>query len=134
MKKIFFSLFFLLSGGAVYSQSIPYTNCEKCWLPDTLGNHRVVLVFNGSGKIAKVIIPWRRRDTDPEDKRIIIQDATTSRKITNVKIGTINRETGELYFEPVSGKGIYYVYYLPSKNEGRSNYPKGVYLKPEITA
>jgi hypothetical protein len=39
-----------------------------------------------------------------------------------------------LYFEPTSGKGTYFVYYMPYKNEGRSNYPKGVYLKPENTA
>jgi hypothetical protein len=134
MKKVLFALTLLLSGMGAYSQSIPYTNCEKCWLPDTLGNHRVVLTFNGSGKVAKVIIPWRRRDNDPENKRIIIQDGATSQKITNVKTGNINRETGEIYFEPKSGKGTYYVYYLPSKNEGRSNYPKGVYLKPEVTA
>ena len=134
MKKVLFALALLLSGIGAYSQNIPYTNCEKCWLPDTLGNHRVVLIFNGSGKVAKVIIPWRRRDNDPENKRIIIQDGATSQKITNVKTGNINRETGEIYFEPTSGKGTYYVYYLPSKNEGRSNYPKGVYLKPEVTA
>ncbi len=134
MKKVLFVVTLFLSGISAYSQSIPYTNCEKCWLPDTLGNHRVVLTFNGSGKVAKVIIPWRRRDNDPENKRIIIQDGATLQKVTNVKTGNINSETGEIYFEPTSGKGTYYVYYLPSKNEGRSNYPKGVYLKPEITA
>ncbi len=30
--------------------------------------------------------------------------------------------------------GTYYVYYMPYRNEGRSNYPKGVYLQPETTA
>jgi len=134
MKKVFFALILLLAGMNVYSQTIPYTNCTNCWAPDSLGNHRVVLTFNGTGKIAKVIIPWRRRDIDPQNKRIIIQDAKTLQKITNVKTGDINRETGEIYFEPTSGSGTYYVYYMPYKNEGRSNYPKGVYLKPENTA
>jgi hypothetical protein len=134
MKKHFFALVFLFAGFAAYAQKIPYTNCKNCWVADSLGNHRVVLTFNGTGKAAKVIIPWRRRDTDPGDKRIIIQDARTQQKITNVKPGTINRESGELIFEPTSGKGTYYVYYMPYKNEGRSNYPKGVYLKPENTA
>jgi hypothetical protein len=46
----------------------------------------------------------------------------------------LNRELGEVYFEPLSGTGDYYVYYMPYKNEGRSNYPKGVYLKTENTA
>ncbi|MDN3547465.1 glycoside hydrolase domain-containing protein [Mucilaginibacter aquaedulcis] len=134
MKKHFFALAFLFAGFTASAQKIPYTNCKNCWLADSLGNHRVVLTFNGTGKAAKVIIPWRRRDTDPQDKRIIIQDAKTKQKITNVKLGTINRENGELMFEPTSGKGTYYVYYMPYKNEGRSNYPKGVYLKPENTA
>jgi hypothetical protein len=134
MKKQFFAIIFLLSGFAASAQKIPYTNCEGCWLADSLGNHRVVLSYTGNSKIAKVIIPWRRRDFNPEDKRIIIQDGQTKRKITNVKTGAISRETGAIVFEPISGKGTYYVYYMPSKNEGRSNYPKGTYLKPENTA
>jgi glycosyl hydrolase family 123 len=31
-------------------------------------------------------------------------------------------------------RGVYYVYYLPYRNEGRSNYPKGVYWGPDTTA
>jgi hypothetical protein len=134
MKKQLLAFAFLLPCFAAFAQKIPYTNCKNCWTEDSLGNHRVVLTFNGTGKAAKVIIPWRRRDTEPENKRIIIQDAQTKQKITNVKVGTINRETGELVFEPTSGKGTYFVYYMPYKNEGRSNYPKGTYLKPENTA
>ena len=134
MKKQLLAFAFLLPCFAAFAQKIPYTNCKNCWTEDSLGNHRVVLTFNGTGKAAKVIIPWRRRDTEPENKRIIIQDAQTKQKITNVKLGTINRETGELVFEPTSGKGTYFVYYMPYKNEGRSNYPKGIYLKPENTA
>ncbi len=121
-------------GTTVFAQMISFTNCTDCWNPDSLGNHRVGLTFNGTGKIAKVIIPWRRRDTDPQDKRIIVEDAMTHKKILNVKSGMLNREMGEIYFEPVSGTGTYYIYYMPYKNEGRSNYPKGVYLKPENTA
>ncbi len=134
MKKQFLAITFLLSGFAASAQKVPYTNCDKCWLADSLGNHRVVLIFNGTGKVAKAVINWRRRDNEPESKRIIIEDAKTKQKITNVKIGVKNRESGELYFEPTSGKGTYFVYYMPYKNEGRSNYPKGVYLKPENTA
>ena len=134
MKRKLLTLILLLAGFTVYAQDIPYTNCPNCWAPDSLGNHRVVLEFNSAGNIAKAIIPWRRRDNDPQDKRIIIEDGTTHQKVINVKTGTINREYGEIYFEPVSGKGEYDVYYMPYKNEGRSNYPRGVYLKPENTA
>ena len=134
MKKLLVSFIFLFFGTTLVAQKIPYTNCDNCWNPDSLGNHRVALEYNGAGNIAKATIPWRRRDYNPELKRIIVEDAKTHQKVLNVKTGTLNREYGNIYFEPVSGKGTYYVYYMPYKNEGRSNYPKGVYLSPENTA
>src|SRR6185312_2683021 len=126
MKNHSLAFLLLFFSASAMAQKIPYTNCNNCWNPDSLGNHRVVVEYNGTGKVAKVVIPWRRRDTDPQDKRIIIEDAKTHQKVMNVKSGTLDREFGEIYFEPASGSGIYYVYYMPYKNEGRSNYPKGV--------
>ena len=134
MKKKLLAIIFFFAGNAAFSQSISNTNCNNCWNPDSLGNHRFVIDFKGTDKYAKVMIPWRRRDENPQDKRIIMEDAKTGERILNVKSGNINREFGEIYFEPVSGPGNYYVYYMPYKNEGRSNYPKGVYLKPDTTA
>ena len=52
----------------------------------------------------------------------------------NVRVWSVTREEGDIVFEPVSGEGTYYVYYLPYRNEGRSNYPRGVYWKPDTTA
>ncbi len=125
------TLFFVLKTSA---QPIKYTVADNGWNPDSLGNHRAVVNFVGNGKVAHAIINWRRRDNNPQLKRIIIQDAKTQQKITNYKIVNISREFGDIYFEPTSGNGTYYVYYMPYKNEGRSNYPKGVYLKPEMLA
>ena len=124
---------FLISKG-VTAQTINYSTGNDSWNADSLGNHRAVINFNGNVKVAKITIPWRRRDKDPQNKRIIIEDGRTNKIILNVKTITVNREYGEIYFEPVPGSGTYYVYYMPYKNEGRSNYPKGVYLKPENTA
>jgi hypothetical protein len=134
MKKELLLFILLFTGFSAFSQNISRSNCDNCWNPDSLGNHRVVVEFNDSGNIAKAFVEWRRRDFHPELKRIIVEDAKSHRKVLNVKAGSINRESGEIYFEPVSGKGIYYIYYMPYQNEGRSNYPKGVYLKPENTA
>jgi len=134
MKKILAACIFFSIVSPAFSQELNFTNCTNCWNPDSLGNHRVVLVFTNSGRYAKAIIPWRRRDENPQDKRIIIEDAKTQQRILNVKAGTLNREYGEIYFEPVSGSDTYYLYYMPYKNEGRSNYPKGIYLKPDTTA
>ncbi len=134
MKKELYTLIFFFTAMSAFSQEIQYTNCTNCWNPDSLGNQRVVVAFSGSGKFAKVVIPWRRRDNDPQNKRIIVEDAKTHLKILNVTSGTLAREYGEVFFEPASGSGEYYIYYMPYKNEGRSNYPKGVYLKPDTTA
>lgn len=133
MKKILV-IAILFCAGRSMAQELKYTNCNKCWNADSLGNHRVLVSFAGEGKIAKVKVGWRRKDEHPELKRIIVQDAQTQQKITNVRGLNINRESGEIVFEPVSGKGNYYIYFMPYKNEGRSNYPKGVYLKPESAA
>src|ERR1700751_5799659 len=94
----------------VTAQQVKYTNGNSSWNPDSLGNHRALVQFSGAGKIAKTIIPWRRRDMNPEQKRIIVQDAKTGQKILNVKTVDINRESGIILFEPVSGKGNYYIY------------------------
>src|SRR5579871_3548244 len=117
-----------------FAQEIKYSSGNDSWNADSLGNHRAIVHFNGEGKVAKVIIQWRLNMDSMERKRIIVQDGNTGNKINNVKTGIINSESGEIYFEPVSGKSDYNIYYLPYKNEGRSNYPKGVYLKPENTA
>jgi hypothetical protein len=117
------------------AQQIAYTDGNDSWNADLLGNHRAIVEYSGKGAIAKTTIEWRRRDENPEQKRIIVQDAKTGKTIPNVKTAVINRETGTVFFEPVSGKGIYYVYYMPYIDEGLTvNYPKGVYAKPENTA
>lgn len=119
----------------VKSQQIAYTNGKDSWNPDSLGNHRAVVQFTGKGPVAKVVIGWRRRDVHPDQKRIIVQDAKSGKKILNVKSDDINRETGTILFEPISGKGTYFIYYMPYIDEGpKTYYPKGIYRKPENTA
>ncbi|WP_240975072.1 glycoside hydrolase domain-containing protein [Chitinophaga fulva] len=118
--------------GAANAQQVKYTAGNNNWDADSLGNHRAVVTFNGTAGPARVVIPWRRRDEHPELKRIIVQDAQTKLPVSNVFPVSVNREQGDIVFDPVSGKGTYYIYYLPYKNEGRANYPKGVYLSAEL--
>ncbi|MET0944183.1 MAG: glycoside hydrolase domain-containing protein [Flavobacterium sp.] len=112
------------------AQQIKYSDGNDSWNPNLLGNHRVVVEFTGKDNVAKTTIEWRRRDENPELKRIIVQDAN-GKEILNTKTENINRENGTIFFEPVSGKGKYYVYSMPYIDEGDANYPKGVYAKPE---
>ena len=46
----------------------------------------------------------------------------------------INREFGDLIFQPQTVPGEYYVYYMPFVMSGRSNYPTVTYPEPEQTA
>ncbi|MFL9482278.1 glycoside hydrolase domain-containing protein [Chitinophagaceae bacterium LWZ2-11] len=134
MKKILLFSLFAFALVSVRAQDVKYSFCNNCWESDSLGNHRAIVEFNGQGSVARVVIRWRRRDNDPQNKRIIVQDAATNKKVINVKTNLITRESGEIFFEPTSGKGAYYIYYMPYKNEGKSPYPKGVYWAPENTA
>ncbi len=134
MSRFLFSLFLVLICSYSYSQEVVYSNCDGCWNADSLGNHRAVVYVDTKVTAVKVTLPWRRNDLNPENKRIIVEAASTHAKVMNVAIATITREYGAIYFEPEAGEGLYYIYYMPYKNEGRSNYPKGVYLKPENTA
>ncbi|KIC96487.1 glycoside hydrolase domain-containing protein [Flavihumibacter solisilvae] len=134
MRKLFHLAVVAFSSLAVNAQELKYTDGKNSWDADSLGNHRVVITYSGSEEIARAVIPWRRPDDHPELKRIIIEDGKTHKKVHNVKTEKIDAFSCDILFEPVSGSGTYYMYYMPSKNEGRSNYPKGVYLKPEVTA
>jgi hypothetical protein len=84
--------------------------------------------------VVRAVIPWRRRDLDPEKKNVILVDAATGRRITNVVPLVVNREFGDIVFEPATVPGDYYVYFMPYKSEGRKNYPNVRYDPPQATA
>ncbi|HMA41899.1 MAG TPA: glycoside hydrolase domain-containing protein, partial [Gemmatimonadales bacterium] len=87
-----------------------------------------------SGAAVRVRIPWRRRDEQPEAKRIVIVAAATGVRVANVMAVAVNREYGDLVFEPTAGPGDYYVYYMPYQGTFRSNYPRITYRPPDSTA
>ncbi|MBI5706285.1 MAG: hypothetical protein HZC36_04775 [Armatimonadetes bacterium] len=84
------------------------------------------------GSTFRVHIPWRRRDKHPEAIDVVVTDAKGNR-IPNVLRREINREFGDLIFEPVSGPGTYYFYHLPHVTQG-TYYPKVDYTPPSDTA
>ena len=121
---------FLYSFGS--AQDIPYSTGE--WDAESYGNHRTVISCAEDSDVVWAHIPWRRRDAEPGTKNIIVVDARTGRRLANVFRVNINREFGDLLFQPQTVPGKYYVYYLPYLTEGRSNYPKVTYPKPEKSA
>lgn len=112
---------------------VKYVSGHNSWNPDSLGNHRAVVQVKAMAPAVKVMIEWRRHD-DPADKAIIVVDAKTNKRVLNVKAENISREGGTVYFQPTSGAGKYYVYYMPYKVKDRSNYPNAVYSKMQSTA
>ena len=133
MKRILV-LFFCLGYNILFAQQLKFSSGNNSWNADSLGDFRAIVRIDNAPDVIRSYIQWRRRDENPELKRIIVVDSSTNQKVLNVHANNITREHGEVYFQPVSGIGTYYIYYMPYKNEGRSNYPKGTYLAPEQTA
>jgi hypothetical protein len=133
------------------------------WDPESgLGNHRVVVRVDAPAapsapaakaasakspsknrpvapavvkpSIIRVVIPWRRRDAEPEIKDIIVVDAATGDPVANVLPLAVEREYGDLLFEPKTVPGDYHIYYMPYASEGRKNYPNVKYDSPAMTA
>jgi len=116
-----------------FAQSVKYISGNNSWNADSLGNHRAVVQVTVAGQASKAVVEWRRRD-DPTGKEVLVVDAKTNKRVLNVKEDNISRESGTVYFEPVSGPGKYYLYYMPYKVTARSNYPKAIYTKMKETA
>lgn len=90
------------------------------------GNHRaVVLVEDGHGDV-QVRIPWRRLDTDPADKAIVVVDSASGTPVANAFASEVTAESGLVTFEAGGRAGTYYVYYLPWESTG-GYYPKVMY-------
>jgi hypothetical protein len=103
------------------------------WNADSLGNHRVVIKVTEKADAVVAHIPWRRKDHNPEQKAIEVFDASSGKRILNVACVDVNREFGDIVFQPMTVPGNYYVYYLLYRSKG-TNYPKGYYLPAEQTA
>ncbi len=103
------------------------------WVADSFGNHRAVVRVTGPAEAVWVHLPWRRRDSEPEKKEVLVMDGQTGQRVANVARLRITRESGDLVFQP-NGPGQYYFYYLPYTGSITSNYPKISYPPPSATA
>ena len=101
---------------------------------EKLGNHRAVVRVARKADAVWAHIPWRRRDGQPERKAVHVYDAATSQRVKNVVRIDVNREFGDIAFQPTSGPGDYHVHYLPLRAEGWAHSPKIHYVQPRATA
>lgn len=136
MKRLLFTLLGLLTFGGLQAQNIPADKLYGLgnWDADSLGNHRVVVFVEKPADAVLATIEWRRRDLNPEDKNLIVVDATTGKRITNVCRFAVNRERGEVVFQPQTVPGEYYIYYLKNVMSGSRYYPTVNYPPFENTA
>jgi hypothetical protein len=104
------------------------------WDAGTLGNHRAIVHVPANTDAAWAHIAWRRRDKNPENKEIIVIDAATGKRVSNVARIAITQDAGDIVFQPVSGAGDYDIYFMPYKGNLKANYPKITYLEPTQTA
>ncbi|MDR1501973.1 MAG: DUF6067 family protein [Prevotella sp.] len=136
MKQLLLVLFCMFAMTNMQAQQVPadelYGNAS--WDADSLGNHRVVVFVDKQADAVLASINWRRRDLNPEEKNIIVVDAATGKRITNVARFAINREKGEIVFQPQTVPGNYYIYYLKNVISGSRWYPTVNYPSFENTA
>jgi hypothetical protein len=104
-----------------------------CW-PRELGDIRCELQVSDKADAVWAHIPWRRRDPMPEKKAVILVDAKTNETVNNLATITINREFGDLVFQPETVPGNYYLYYLPHEAETVPWAYSIAYRSPRVTA
>ena len=107
MKKFFLFLAICFSLPTVAQEIKPDESLygTAFWEADTLGNHRAIVRLDSPTETAKIYLPWRRRDKDPEQKGLIIVDAQTGKQIVNFYRKEVNREFGILFFQPQTVPG-----------------------------
>ena len=96
---------------AVALQVAPY-GIGPCW-PTGYGDVRARVRVHDKVDAVWAHIPWRRRDSAPETKGILLVDAHTGAQLKNVAIVQVNREFGDIIFQPPTVPGEYCVYYMP---------------------
>lgn len=136
MKQLLFTLFCLFAYSSLQAQAVPTDELYGVgiWNADSLGNHRVIVSVDKPADAVLATIDWRRRDLNPEAKNLIVVDTATGERITNVCSFTIDRERGEVVFQPQTVPGEYYIYYLKNVMSGSPYYPTVNYPAFENTA
>ncbi|OGD22301.1 MAG: hypothetical protein A2W03_09440 [Candidatus Aminicenantes bacterium RBG_16_63_16] len=133
------SLSLIFVGALAALADVPISPSEVCygtgvWDAAKFGNHRAVIRVEGQADAVRVRIPWRRRDTKPEKKNVVVVEAATGAQVKNVCPLALNREYGDFVFQPVTAPGEYYYYYLTNTSKGNQHYPTVTYNPLEITA
>ena len=108
---------------------------EFKWDRYSLGNHRAVIIVEDDSWAVRAKFEWRRRDPKPETIDVILVSAATGEHITNAVRLHLDRFSADIIFEPISGPGEYYFYYLPYEGNPEAYYQKVEYrVRAQTTA
>lgn len=118
---------------------IPFTVSDTAWAVDMYGNHRAVVEVSEAATAVKATLPWRRVDPRFENKKVVIFDTQSGKNIEDAFILSMDRESGEVVFNPASGAGTYLLYYMPYKflvgwYDARYGEPWDHYIKDDYQA
>jgi hypothetical protein len=100
----------VLASGCVRDPQM-YSLADEPW-PESFGNQRAVLHIEGNAEAVHIVLPWRRHDPDPQDKRMLLISASSNDTVPNIHRIRIDKEICEIFAGPVEA-GTYYLYYLP---------------------
>lgn len=112
---------FLLCIGNVSAQKQIYPPEKELWDADSLGNHRALVQVNKKVKSVTVAIEWRNRNVKPE-QTVYVMDPE-NQTVSNVVLWEMGPERGVVTFDTSEKTGVFQLYYLPYRLEGRANYP-----------
>ena len=103
-----------------------YTIAEEPWV-ESNGNHRAVLHVEKNEQAVHIVLPWRRHDPNPQDKRLLLISAESNDTVPNIHRIQVDKKSCEIFAGPVKA-GTYYLYYLPFQvQEGWGFYSRDYY-------
>ena len=106
-----------------------YTIADEPW-PEYYGNHRAVLQVEENVQAVHIVLPWRRHDPDPQDKRLLLLSAASNDTVPNIHRIQVDNESCEIFAGPVTA-GTYYLYYLPFQVQEGWGFYSGDYFPRE---
>ncbi|HET6408253.1 MAG TPA: glycoside hydrolase domain-containing protein, partial [Chthoniobacteraceae bacterium] len=111
---------------SVCAEDIPvFHPAAKPWAAEW-GSHRALVHVDSAAEVARVLIPWRRRDFEPERKAVVVVALKDGKPVARAAPLHVTAESGEVVFTPSAGPGDYAVHYLPVKITGGA-FPKSQY-------
>ena len=100
------------------------------------GYHRAVVMLDSldaGAEVAVARVPWRRPDSDPGLKDVLVYDASNDSLVTDRVVLAWSNDEGVFAFRTNGGSREYHVYYLPYETNG-GFYPKVTWRAPTDTA